>query len=90
MTNQSRKPNTLQKHSISEHTAKTQHFSQGRDHLTDAQTWLAVTEVQHETWIGDITTTKYSKSKFKQNTTNLLSIKVATRFDSKSHHQANY
>jgi hypothetical protein len=35
-------------------------------------------------------TAKYSKSKFSQNTTNLLSIKVATRFDSRSHHQANY
>jgi hypothetical protein len=34
--------------------------------------------------------TKYSKSKFSQNTTILLSIKVATRFDSRSHHQANY
>ena len=33
---------------------------------------------------------KYSKSKFSQNTTNLLSIKVATCFDSRSHHQANY
>jgi len=34
--------------------------------------------------------TKYSKSKFSQNTTNILSIKVATCFDSSSHHQANY
>ena len=33
---------------------------------------------------------KYSKSKFSQNTTNLLSIKMATCFDSQSHHQANY
>jgi len=33
---------------------------------------------------------KYSNSKFSQNTTNLLSIKVATCFDSRSHHQANY
>ena len=34
--------------------------------------------------------TKYSKSRFSQNTTNLLSIKVATYFDSRSHHQVNY
>jgi len=34
--------------------------------------------------------TKYSKSRFSQNTTNLLSNKVATCFDSRSHHQANY
>jgi hypothetical protein len=34
---------------------------------------------------------KYSKSKFSQNATNLLSIiNVATCFDSQSHHQANY
>jgi hypothetical protein len=33
---------------------------------------------------------KYSKSKFSQNTADLLSIKVATCFDSRSHHQANY
>jgi len=32
----------------------------------------------------------YSKSKFSQNTTNLLSIKVAICFDPRSHHQANY
>jgi len=34
--------------------------------------------------------TKYSNSKFSQNTTILLSIKVVTCFDSRSHHQANY
>jgi len=34
--------------------------------------------------------TKYSKSEFSQSTTNLLSVKVATCFDSRSHHQANY
>ena len=34
--------------------------------------------------------TKYSNSKFSQNTTNLLPIKVATCLDSRSHHQANY
>ena len=33
---------------------------------------------------------KYSKSKFSKNTTDLLSIRVATCFDSGSHHQANY
>jgi len=32
----------------------------------------------------------YSNSKFSQNTTNLISIKGATCFDSRSHHQANY
>ena len=34
--------------------------------------------------------TKHSTSKSSQNTTNLLSIKVATCFDSRSQHQANY
>ena len=34
--------------------------------------------------------TRYSKNEFSQNTTNLLPIKVATCFDSRSHHQANY
>ena len=34
--------------------------------------------------------TNYSKSQFSQNTTNLLSIKVATCFDSRSRHQASY
>jgi hypothetical protein len=34
--------------------------------------------------------TKYTKSKFSQNTANLLSIKVATCFDSRSRHQASY
>jgi hypothetical protein len=33
---------------------------------------------------------RYSKSKYSQNTTNLLSIKMATCFDSRSLHQANY
>jgi len=33
---------------------------------------------------------RYFKSKFSQNTTNLLSIKVATCFDLRLHHQANY
>jgi hypothetical protein len=30
------------------------------------------------------------KNKFSPNTNNLLSIKLATCFDSRSHHQANY
>jgi hypothetical protein len=33
---------------------------------------------------------RYPKSKFSQNTTNLLSTNVATCFDSRSHHQVNY
>jgi len=39
----------------------------------------------------DVFSRQYSKSKFSQNTTNLLSIiNMATCFDSQSHHQANY
>jgi len=34
--------------------------------------------------------TEYSKSKFSQNTSNLLSVKVATGFDSRNRHQVNY
>ena len=41
-------------------------------------------------WHPELKMNKYSKSKFSQNTTNLLSIKVATCFDSRSHHKANY
>ena len=41
-------------------------------------------------WRTNAYNTKYSKSKFSRNTTNLLSIKVATCFDSRSHHKANY
>jgi hypothetical protein len=40
--------------------------------------------------VEQTTNQRYSKSKFGQNTTNLLSIEVATCFDSRSHHQANY
>jgi len=37
-------------------------------------------------WTNCVT---YSKSKFSQNTTNLLSVNVATCFDSSSYYQAN-
>jgi hypothetical protein len=74
---------------------KLQHFlimGQDMSALTDAKHKAGSLALTHR-WVHAITEymkNNYSKSTFSHNTTNLLSIKVATCFNSRSHHQFNY